>query len=85
MPPIPYPFPAITIKGVLDSTYFCEASQMYILLPEGKYVVQPPFVPGAISFLSLIFANVPLTISSGLPLLEPKELKDFLSTPFSER
>src|SRR5690349_7560067 len=51
--------------------------------PPGVIAVQPPSVPGAISFLRRMFANVPRIITSWLPRRAPYELKSFFVTPCS--
>ena len=42
-----------------------------VTFPSGNNFVNPPSVPGTISFLILILAKVPLIITSWFPLLEP--------------
>ena len=69
--PVPYSFPAITIKSFPLFLYSTAASYTLITFPSGCKVVNPPSVPGAISFLILIFPNVPLIITSWFPLLAP--------------
>ena len=44
---------------------------MLICPPSGSFTVTPPSVPGASWFRSLMFANVPLIITSWLPRREP--------------
>ena len=51
--------------------YSTDASYTLIILSSGYSLVKPPSVPGAISFLILIFAKVPLIITSWLPRLVP--------------
>ena len=62
--PVPYSFPPITIRSVPLFLYSITASYTGITLFSGYNFVKPPSVPGAISFLILIFAKVPLIITS---------------------
>ena len=69
--PVPYSLPATTTKFVPLFLYSIAASYTLICFPSGCNIVKPPSVPAAISFLILIFPNVPLNITSWLPLLAP--------------
>src|SRR5262249_2904305 len=83
--PEPYSFPAMTKSGTLSAMYFTDASKIDICSPDGRCRVTPPSDPGASWFLRRTFANVPRTMTSGLPRREPYELKSAFATPPSGR
>jgi acetylornithine deacetylase len=62
--PVPYSLPPITTKSVPLFLYSTTASYTGNIFSSGYNFVNPPSVPGAISFLILILAKVPLIITS---------------------
>ena len=62
--PEPYWEPARTTSCVESAMYLSLASWIDTTSSVGKWVVKPPSVPGAVWFLILMFANVPLTMTS---------------------
>ena len=75
--PVPYSFPAMTTKSIFF--YIPWQPHKHSLLCHQDGVVNPPSVPGAISFPILILPKVPRIITSWFPLLAPYELKSLLN------
>ena len=83
--PAPYSLPASTMSGTPSCWYFCEASQIDISSPSGRWRVYEPSTPGTSALRNRMLPNVPRPITSWLPRRAPKVLYSATGTSLPER